>query len=105
MAKNLVSLFLGLGGLGCPCMVDVLQRPWGSHSLGTHVIGAWLHHPNPRSPFMCQGPKHKFRETIREVMGGLPQGSQIGEGDRSAQAQSMEGQWKGNQITWLVWPF
>lgn len=34
----------------------------------------------PRSPFMCQGPEHKFGETIRKVVGGLPQGSQIGRG-------------------------
>lgn len=49
--------------------MDGLQRPWGSHSLGTHAIGhdtliTYL----PRSLFMCQGPDHKFRETIGEVV-------------------------------------
>lgn len=32
----------------------------------------------PRSLFMCQGPEHKFGETIRELVRGLPQGPQIG---------------------------
>lgn len=110
MAKNMVSLCFWLGGRVSLRMVDGLQRTGGSHKGHGAHISLVLGHATlitclPRSLFMCQSPEPKVGETIGEVGRGLPQGPQIGgKGDPSIQAQSMEGQWEGNQITWLVWP-